>query len=87
MVSYRVMDKSRYFITLGTAAAAGAAAGVLANRRNAGLGGLFGALAGLTVAAAAAIAYDRLQVCNDDGIDYYTETSPLYQDFDDIEVE
>ncbi|HMK60888.1 MAG TPA: hypothetical protein VK452_07060 [Dissulfurispiraceae bacterium] len=87
MVSYKIMDKSKYLLALGTAAAAGAAAGVFANRRNPGLGGLFGAVAGLTVAAAASVAHKYLQVCNDDGIDYYSETSPFYQDFDDIEME
>ncbi len=81
------MNKSKYFITLGTAAAAGAAAGMLSNRRKPGLGGLLGAVAGLTTAAFAALAYDQLEGRKDDGIDYYTETSPLYQDFDDIEVE
>lgn len=80
------MNKSRYLITLGTATAAGAAAGVLSTRKRPGLGGLFGALAGLTVAAVASEAYERIR-CKDDGIDYYTESSPLYQGFDDIDVE
>lgn len=83
----RAMNKSKYLITLGTAAAAGAAAGILSNRKKPGLGGLFGAVAGITAAAIAAAAYERMKEQDDDGVDYYTETSPLYQDFDDIEVE
>ena len=83
----RAMNKSKYLITLGTAVAAGAAAGILSSRKKPGLGGFFGAVAGLTSAAVVTVAYAYLKGQDGDGIDYYTKTSPLYQDFDDIEVE
>ena len=77
----------KYLITFAISAAAGATAGLFATRKKPGLGGLFGAMAGLTAAAAATIAYERMKDRFDDGIDYYSKVSPMYRDFDDIEVE
>ncbi len=81
------MIKSRSIILMGISAAAGAAAGILSNRKRPELGGLFGAALGLAAGAISAMAYKRLVEQCDDGIDYYSETSPLYRDFDDVEVE
>jgi hypothetical protein len=81
------MNKSNYLIALGISAAAGALAGILSSRKNPGLGGLFGAAAGAAVGVVTVSACKRLREKADDGVDYYSEISPLYQDFDDIEVE
>ncbi len=81
------MNKSRSIILLGISAVAGAAAGIISNRKNPELGGLFGAAAGLVAGTVTVMAYKGLRDRCDDGIDYYSETSPLYRDFDDVEVE
>ncbi|MGO9378716.1 MAG: hypothetical protein ACLPN1_17040 [Dissulfurispiraceae bacterium] len=81
------MNKSKYLITLGISATAGALAGIISTRKNPALGGVVGAAAGAAVAAIAVSSYTRLMEQADDGIDYYSETSPLYHGFDDIEVE
>ncbi len=80
------MNRSKYLITLVISAAAGALTGILSSRRNPGLGGLYGAAAGVAAGAVAVSASKLLREKADDGIDYYSEISPLYQDFDDIEV-
>jgi len=81
------MNKSEYFITLGISATAGALTGILSSRKNLALGGLLGAAVGAAVAAVVVSTCTRLMEQADDGIDYYSETSPLYHGFDDIEVE
>jgi hypothetical protein len=43
-------------------------------------------VAGVAAATLINFAYKGLKEQADSDIDYYSETSPLYQDFDDIEV-
>ena len=81
------MNESKYLLLLGAAAAAGATAGILSSHRKPFLGGLFGAAVGTAAGAIAAAAYQRMIDPADYGVDYYSETSPLYQGFDDVEVE
>lgn len=77
------MKKLNYLILLGVTAAAGTAAGILSNRDNPKQGGLIGAAAGLLAGSVAVEVYHRMTA--DDGIGYYTQSSPLYEDFEDIE--
>jgi len=81
------MKESKYLLLLGISAATGAAAGILSNRRKPELAVLFGAAAGVAAAALVTFACKGLKEQTDDEIDYYSETSPLYQGFDDVEVE
>jgi hypothetical protein len=81
------MKESKYLLLLGISAATGAAAGILSNRRKPELAGLFGAVAGVAFAALVTFACKGLKEQMDNEIDYYSETSPLYQGFDDVEVE
>jgi len=81
------MQESKYLLLLGMSAAAGSLTGILSNKRNPGLGALLGAAAGAAVGTVAAALYDHVKDLTDDGVDYYSDTSPLYQEFDDIEVE
>ncbi len=81
------MKETKYLLLLGILAATGATAGILANRKKPELGSLLGAVAGVAAATLVTFAYKGLKEQVDSGIDYYSETSPLYQDFDDIEVE
>lgn len=80
------MIKAEYLIALGFSATAGALWGIFTNRKNPRIGSLLGAAAGIAAAAIVANGCKRLRERSDDGIDYYSETSPLYQEFDDIEV-
>jgi len=81
------MKESKYLLLLGISAATGATAGILSSRKKPELGGLFGALAGVAAAALVTFTYKGLKEQADNDIDYYSETSPLYQDFDDLEAE
>jgi hypothetical protein len=81
------MKESKYLLLLGISAATGAAAGIFSNRRKPELGGLFGAAAAVAAAALVTFAYKGLKEQADNDIDYYSETSPLYQGFDDIGIE
>jgi hypothetical protein len=81
------MKESKYLLLLGISAATGAAAGIFSSRKKPELAGLFGAAAGVAAAALVTFAYKGLKEQADNDIAYYTKTSPLYQGFDDIEVE
>jgi stage V sporulation protein SpoVS len=81
------MQESKYLLLVGLSAAAGSVAGILSNRKNPEIGALFGAAAGAATGAIAAALYNHAKNLADDGVDYYSETSPLYQGFDDIEME
>ena len=81
------MKESKYLLLLGILAATGAATGILSNRKKPELGSLLGAMAGVAAAALVTFTYKGLKEQEDNDIDYYSETSPLYQDFDDLEVE
>jgi len=81
------MHDSKYLLMLGISTAAGSLTGILSNKRNPGLGALFGAAAGAAAGTIAAALYDHVMDLTDDGVDFYSETSPLYQGFDDVEVE
>lgn len=78
------MKKPGHLIILvGIAAATGAAAGMLSNRRNPKMGGLMGAAIGGIAGAFSAKLYTC--IAEEDGISYYTTSSPLYKDFNDTE--
>ncbi len=81
------MRESRFWLILGISAAAGSVAGMLSTRKNPELGALLGAAAGAAAGTLAASLYNRAKFLADDGVDYYSETSPLYQGFDDVEVD
>jgi len=81
------MRETKYLLLLSTLAAAGATAGILSNRKKPELGGLFGAVAGVAAATLVTFAFKGLKAQADNDIDYYSETSPLYQAFEDIEVQ
>lgn len=69
-------------VWLGISAATGAAAGILLNRRNPKQGGLIGAALGTLAGSVAAELY---RTVSEDGIVYYSKSSPLYEDSDDVE--
>ena len=71
------MKKSQLFLWLGISAAAGAALGLLADRRHPAKGGLLGAAAG---AAAGSVAAGIYQYKYRETVPYYSESSPLYED-------
>ncbi len=77
------MKRSNYLIWLGIATAAGTAAGILSNQRHPEKGGLIGAVMGALAGTVTAKLYKC--VTEDDSISYYTKSSPLYEDFNDIE--
>jgi len=81
------MKETKYLLLLSILAAAGATAGILSSRKKPELGGLFGAAAGVAAATLVTFAYKGLKEQVDNNIDYYSDTSPLYQAFEDIEVE
>ncbi|HYQ48269.1 MAG TPA: hypothetical protein VEP69_04315, partial [Thermodesulfovibrionales bacterium] len=64
---------------LGIAAAAGAAAGMLADRKNPARGGVLGAAAAVVAGSVAAGVYRYMQVS---GIPYYSSASSLYEETD-----
>jgi len=75
------MKKNDYLIWLGISAAAGAVFGTVLSEANPKKGGLLGALAGVLTGSAALEVYERMT--DDDGIIYYTKSSPQYEDPDD----
>ncbi|MFO0754448.1 MAG: hypothetical protein U0411_14125 [Thermodesulfovibrionales bacterium] len=78
------MIKTKYLLWLGISSAAGAATGMLAHRKSPAQGGLIGAAVGL-LAGSMAVEVHRRRAEHDDGIGYYSKSSPLYGDFDDAE--
>ena len=78
------MKKRNDFLVIGLSAAAGAAAGILSNRKKPGQGCLIGAIAGAIAGAAATELINRNSPV-DDGIGYYSNSSPQYEDSEDIE--
>jgi hypothetical protein len=77
------MKKSNYMIWLAITTAAGTAAGILSNQRHPEKGGLIGAVMGAFAGTVAAELYKC--ITEEDGISYYTKSSPLYENFNDIE--
>lgn len=76
------MKKSHYLIWMGIATATGTLAGMLLNEKNPKRGGLEGAAAGAIAGSLSAGLCHYLTEDDDDGLSYYTESSPLYEDFD-----
>lgn len=66
-----------YLLILGITAAAGAAAGMISNRRHTAQGGLIGAASGLLAGAVTAELYRRKRLY--DSIDFYSSSSELYR--------
>lgn len=77
------MKRSNYLIWLGIATVAGTAAGMLSNRKNPQKSGLIGAAAGIIAGTVSAKIYKC--ITEDDSISYYTKSSPLYEEYNDIE--
>jgi len=78
------MKRSNYLIWLAIATAAGTAAGILSNQRHPEKGGLIGAVMGVFAGTVTAELYKCITE-EEDGVSYYTKSSPLYEDFNDIE--
>lgn len=78
------MKRSNYLIWLGIGTATGAVTGILSNHRHPEKGGLIGAAMGALAGTIAAKLYKCITE-EDKGISYYTKSSPLYEDFNDIE--
>lgn len=77
------MKNNKYLLLLGIAAAAGAAAGVLSDRKHPAQGGLLGAAAGLLAGSVSVSVHKMLT--EDDGYTYYSQSSPLYEAADDLD--
>ena len=77
------MKKNDYLIWLGISAAAGTVVGTVLNEKNPKKGGLIGALAGVITGSVAIEVYERMT--DDDGIIYYTKSSPQYENPDAID--
>ena len=77
------MKKNDYLIWLGITAAAGTITGMISNVKNPGKGGFIGAVAGVIAGSVAIEVYERMT--DDDGIIYYTKSSPMYENPDDID--
>ncbi|MBZ0157472.1 MAG: hypothetical protein K8I29_14840 [Alphaproteobacteria bacterium] len=78
------MIKAKYLLWLGISSAAGAATGILSHRKSPEQGGLIGAAVGF-LAGSLAVEMHRRLADEDDGISYYSKSSPLYEDFDEAE--
>lgn len=72
------MKRSDYLIWLGIAAAAGAALGMLSDRKQPAKGSLIGTAAGVIAGSVAAGIYH--QITTREQIPYYSKSSPLYED-------
>jgi hypothetical protein len=77
------MGRTKYLIWLGVSTAVGTAAGMLYSKDNPQKGGLIGAAIG-ALAGAASAELCR-QISENDGIRYYSKTSPFYKDYDEAE--
>lgn len=75
------MKKTDYLIWIGIAAAAGAAAGMLSDRKNPARGGLIGATA---CTAAGSVAAGVYHYVTENKIPYYSTASPLYEELDPV---
>ena len=77
------MEKKDYLIWLGISAAAGTVIGAALNEANPKKGALIGVLAGAVTGSVAIEVYERLT--EEDGIIYYTKSSPQYENPEDID--
>lgn len=75
------MKKTDYLIMLGVAAAAGTAAGILADRKKPAKGGLLGAMACVVAGSVAAGVFHYV---TEEKVPYYSTSSPLYEDIDPV---
>ena len=75
------MKDSRYIMMLAVAAAAGAAIGMLTDRKQPAKGGLLGAAAGIVAGSAAAGAYEYV---TRERVPFYSNSSPLYEEIETI---
>jgi hypothetical protein len=76
------MKRSHYFISLGVAAAAGTALGMLADRKHTAKAGLLGATAGIVAGSVAAGVYHFITA--EDKIPLYSTSSALYGDIETV---
>jgi hypothetical protein len=77
------MKAANYLKWIGVAAAAGTALGMISNLKKPEQGGLIGAAVGVIAGSVAAELYKRMKT-DEDGVNYYTKSSPLYESFKDI---
>lgn len=76
--------KQSGLLILGIGIIVGTAAGILYSRKNPKHGVLIGAAAGI-LAGSVALRLCKCVTEGDDGIGYYTKSSPLYKDVSDME--
>ncbi len=76
------MKRSEYIIWLGVAVAAGGALGALADRKDPGKGGLWGATAGVVAGSVAAGVYHY--ITSGANVPFYSHASSLYEDLESI---